>query len=142
MLRYLGITWRQDIFVIQKVNQGIRLLTIWSQHSSSSLVKQLTPTLQVLLQAMVALSCPQTAQYPSFPSHLGSLAWRGVRRGVWSSLTPSPSLPHPLFLALRPIPQPLSPIYFLSSAMEMVDPITAIMLVHHSTNTRISSLST
>lgn len=103
--------------------------------------QQLTPTLQVLLRATVALSCPQIARYPFCQSHLGSLAWRGVRRGVWSSLTLSPSLPHPLCLALQPILLPLCPTHFLSSGMEMVVPITAMIPAHHSTNTRLSSLS-
>lgn len=138
MLRYLGITWRQDIFVIQRVNQGIRLLTIWSQHSSSAQEKQLTPTLQARLWATVALSCPQIARNPFCQSHLGSLAWRGVRRGVWSSLTLSPSLPHPLCLALQPIPLPRSPTHFQSCVMEMVVPITAMILAQHSTNTSLS----
>lgn len=141
MLSYLGITWRQDTFAIQRVNQEIRLLTIWSQHSSSAQEKQLTPTLQVLLRATVAPSCPQIARYPFCQSHPGSLAWRGVRRRVWSSLTLSPSLPHPLCLALQPIPLLLSPTHFLISVMEMVVPITAMILAHHSTNSSLSSLS-
>lgn len=124
--------------VIQRVNQGIRLLTIWSQHSSSAQEKQLTPTLQARLWAMVALSCPQIARNPFCQSHLGSLAWRGVRRGVWSCLTLSPSLPHPLCLALQPIPLPRSPTHFQSCVMEMVVPITAMILAQHSTNTSLS----